>query len=586
MRYLTALLAACLSVATLLTSPKACTAQIAIEYPYNPDSDGDEVVGTADLLQLLTVFGMEFQLDSIYVDGVGLEIFLQDLTELVLSLQEDSTSTAIGVVEIYETADQALTFVFSDGSEFVSPPLPGVQGPQGPEGSQGPTGAQGPIGPAGPTGPEGPTGETGPIGLSAYEIWLSNGNSGSQQDFLTSLQGEIGPTGPQGPMGLTGPQGEIGPVGPQGVAGGLGPAGPTGPEGPQGVQGPMGPQGEAGPQGEDGPGIDSIYANNETIQIVLENGDSSVFALPTPIQQNYSYTDVHYNYGAMEVPSWLLRANNSPQPESAFEMAWEEIYVGQLANLGPNDYLDWDYYQSLYGSFFSEVPNAFMRVDWEISFEQDEFGEWVVHSPFVPFGDYYNIYEGHFTCDYNGETECLFEFQMSLPNVDLRYAEIHPLRYPNINLNVHLDNSNCYGSTWHIPEKEINQGPSWEWNYTVFEFGSVNNSDFRNSIFTYTDDNDMWTDYSVQTPAFFNCDLRNSYFENVTLNFFVDCDLSGASFYAPEFWFNWPFSETTIMEDVTISCIHQQWASYAPEGWVFEPDYENCGTYRGNLTQE
>ena len=31
---------------------------------------------------------------------------------------------------------------------------------------------------------------------------------------------------------------------------------------------------------------------------------------------------------------------------------------------------------------------------------------------------------------------------------------------------------------------------------------------------------------------------------------------------------NWPFSESTIMEDVTISCIHETWASYAPEGWA------------------
>jgi len=32
------------------------------------------------------------------------------------------------------------------------------------------------------------------VGLSAYEIWLAEGNTGTEQDFLDSLKGEIGPT--------------------------------------------------------------------------------------------------------------------------------------------------------------------------------------------------------------------------------------------------------------------------------------------------------------------------------------------------------------------------------------------------------
>ena len=145
---------------------ESVTAQIEIDYPYNPDSDGDEIVGTEDLLSLLSVFGMEFNLDSIYVDGVALETFLIDLTELVLELQENGTGTGFGVVSIYENPDQSLTFVFSDGTEFVSPPLPGVQGPQG------------------------------PAGLSAYELWLSEGNEGSESEFLSGLTGPAGPAGP------------------------------------------------------------------------------------------------------------------------------------------------------------------------------------------------------------------------------------------------------------------------------------------------------------------------------------------------------------------------------------------------------
>jgi hypothetical protein len=71
----------------------------------------------------------------------------------------------------------------------------GATGPQGPIGLTGPagaTGAQGPIGLTGPAGATGPQGEQGPQGpsgtngLSAYEIWLAQGNTGSEEDFLQS----------------------------------------------------------------------------------------------------------------------------------------------------------------------------------------------------------------------------------------------------------------------------------------------------------------------------------------------------------------------------------------------------------------
>jgi hypothetical protein len=94
----------------------------------------------------------------------------------------------------------------------------GPQGPQGvtgPQGPTGPTGLTGPVGPqgnpgaTGPAGPTGPTGAAGSNGLSAYQIWLANGNSGTEAQYLASL---VGPTGPQGPIGLTGPQGPASPI--------------------------------------------------------------------------------------------------------------------------------------------------------------------------------------------------------------------------------------------------------------------------------------------------------------------------------------------------------------------------------------
>lgn len=109
-------------------------------------------------------------------------------------------------------------------------------------------------------GPQGPGGLT-----NVYEIWLSNGNTGTIQDFLDTLVGPQGPQGLQGATGATGatgptgPQGDVGPQGPQGLQGETGPQGPTGatgatgPTGPQGDTGPQGPQGDTGPQGLQGP---------------------------------------------------------------------------------------------------------------------------------------------------------------------------------------------------------------------------------------------------------------------------------------------------------------------------------------------
>lgn len=42
------------------------------------------------------------------------------------------------------------------------------------------------------------------VGMSAYEIWLSQGNEGSEADFLESLKGEQGEPGEDGEPGISG----------------------------------------------------------------------------------------------------------------------------------------------------------------------------------------------------------------------------------------------------------------------------------------------------------------------------------------------------------------------------------------------
>lgn len=154
--------------------------------------------------------------------------------------------------------------------------LHGADGAAGPAGPQGIQGEPGPTGPAGANGIDGTIGAPGPQGVaghSAYQIAVSNGFVGNEQDWLNSLWGPQGIQGPVGPQGEAGPQGiqglpgaqgpkgdkgDKGDTGPQGATGlqglpGLdGSQGPQGPQGIQGVQGPMGPQGPAGMNGEDG----------------------------------------------------------------------------------------------------------------------------------------------------------------------------------------------------------------------------------------------------------------------------------------------------------------------------------------------
>ena len=118
------------------------------------------------------------------------------------------------------------THPYADDSRWVEFSAP--QGEKGDDGKQGPTGPTGPRGPEGPTGsagsagPAGPTGATGSDGKSAYEIWLENGHSGDEEDFLASLVGQKGATGPEGPRGATGTNGT------NGTNGATGPTGPTG----------------------------------------------------------------------------------------------------------------------------------------------------------------------------------------------------------------------------------------------------------------------------------------------------------------------------------------------------------------------
>ena len=199
-----------------------------------------------------------------------------------------------------------------------------IQGPQGPRGTAGQDGQDG------KNGVNGIDGQAGSHGLSAYEIWISAGNTGTEHDFFESAKGpkgqagknayEIwkdlrlskdpgavvtqteffkdikGQKGPKGDKGQDGPsayeiwedQGNTGSKdtflgslkGHQGQKGDQGAPGRTGQKGTPGLQGIRGEKGEKGPLGPKGPkgdqgdkgdiGKSSLVMGSDTILNILK----------------------------------------------------------------------------------------------------------------------------------------------------------------------------------------------------------------------------------------------------------------------------------------------------------------------------
>ena len=112
-----------------------------------------------------------------------------------------------------------LPLTVDNGQLLLNGSTAGVEGPQGPAGEDG---ADGPAGAsayevavtngfsgtesewlASLEGPQGPTGPDGADGASAYEVAVTNGFSGTESQWLASLEGPQGPAGPDGADGNT-----------------------------------------------------------------------------------------------------------------------------------------------------------------------------------------------------------------------------------------------------------------------------------------------------------------------------------------------------------------------------------------------
>lgn len=102
----------------------------------------------------------------------------------------------------------------------------------------------GAFGIKGDQGEKGDTGSKGDNGLSAYEVALLEGYTGTQQEWLLSLKGVKGDKGDKGDTGAEGLRGE------KGDKGDTGEQGIQGEKGEQGIQGIQGVQGEKGDRGD------------------------------------------------------------------------------------------------------------------------------------------------------------------------------------------------------------------------------------------------------------------------------------------------------------------------------------------------
>jgi hypothetical protein len=149
--------------------------------PYNPDINGDNLIGAADLLDFLPAFGFDFEPGTVQIDGLSVEQYFEQYIG-------QYTDSSVAVVDVHLTSDTVLTFTFSNDSTLALPFPQTITGPTGPTGAQGVQGIQGLSGAPGAAGPAG-----GPAGADGAD-------------------GADGVAGPAGPMGPAGPQASTLPV--------------------------------------------------------------------------------------------------------------------------------------------------------------------------------------------------------------------------------------------------------------------------------------------------------------------------------------------------------------------------------------
>ena len=166
-------------------------------------------------------------------------------------------------------------------------------------------------------------------GLSAYEVYLKNGGTLTEEEWLISLKGEKGEQGIQGEQG---PQGE------QGIQGEQGPQGIQGEQGPQGIQGEQGLPGEKGNPGDPG-----------------EKGDPGLSAYEIYVQNGGTLTELEWlaslkgekgdpgDPGEIDMSNYLSKDNTTEYTPTADYHPATKIYVDDSISAAITDALGGSY---------------------------------------------------------------------------------------------------------------------------------------------------------------------------------------------------------------------------------------------------
>ena len=98
-----------------------------VDYPYNPDADGDGFIAVVDLFEFLSVFGGGFVPPELLVDSIPFGTYLEILQEsLVLqAMQLDSLEALMTNVEVVQAPEQfEMLRVWDRGIEYIGQYVP------------------------------------------------------------------------------------------------------------------------------------------------------------------------------------------------------------------------------------------------------------------------------------------------------------------------------------------------------------------------------------------------------------------------------------------------------------------------------
>ena len=167
--------------------------------PYNIDADCNGVINAQDVLAFLPYYELEFvaNIDSLSLDleYANDTLFLLNLSGALIDAVELGFADGLSAYEIWlnqgntGTIEEFLDSLIGADGQDGAPGANGQDGLDGQDGAPGANGQDGLDGQDGAPGANGQDGLDGQDGASAYEIWLSLGNTGSEQDFIDYLSG-------------------------------------------------------------------------------------------------------------------------------------------------------------------------------------------------------------------------------------------------------------------------------------------------------------------------------------------------------------------------------------------------------------